>query len=93
MTWKPGPAHNTPLTRRRILRRDHWICYVCGKGGANEVDHVIPLSQGGANTDDNLAAIHANPCHRAKTQREALAANPMAKPRKRKEEKHPGELV
>lgn len=82
---------NWEVTRRRILRRDHWICYVCGKGGATEVDHVVPASQGGGDEDGNLKAIHAAPCHARKTALEGVKANPMAKTRKRKQEPHPGD--
>jgi len=86
---KPLPR-NWQTTRRRILRRDNGICYVCRTPGANQVDHIIPVSQGGGEQDSNLAAIHEYPCHAAKTAREANAANPMAKPRRRPSERHPG---
>ena len=78
---------NWQHTRRRILRRDHWICYVCGKGGANGVDHVVPAFQGGSDDDSNLRAIHEFPCHASKTASEANAAKPK---RKREAEPHPG---
>lgn len=76
--------------RRRVLRRDQGICYICGKQGADQVDHIVPASQGGGDEDENLAAIHESPCHAAKTAREANARNPKAVPRKRKPEAHPG---
>jgi 5-methylcytosine-specific restriction endonuclease McrA len=57
--------------RKRILERDMRICHVCDRPGADQVDHVIPLSQGGADEDWNLASIHAEPCHRRKTLAEA----------------------
>lgn len=50
------------------------ICHVCGRPGANEVDHVIPLSEGGADDMDNRRPIHARPCHVEKTQAEAQRA-------------------
>jgi 5-methylcytosine-specific restriction endonuclease McrA len=81
---------NWECTRRRILRRDRNICYVCRRPGAYQVDHIIPVSQGGSDEDSNLAAIHEHPCHEQKTAREANQANPMARPRRRKEEPHPG---
>jgi 5-methylcytosine-specific restriction enzyme A len=89
---KPLPR-DWARTRRRILRRDHGICYVCGKPGANQVDHIRPASQDGSEDDINLAAIHQYPCHAAKTAREANAVNPMARSRKREPEKHPGDLT
>jgi 5-methylcytosine-specific restriction protein A len=76
--------------RKRVLRRDQGICYVCGRPGANQVDHIVPVSMGGGEEDANLAAIHERPCHAAKTSREANAQNPRAQPRKRAEERHPG---
>ena len=43
-------------TRLEILRRDLWRCHWCG-GEANEVDHVVPVSQGGSRWDPaNLVA-------------------------------------
>lgn len=59
---------------RRILRRDEGRCHVCGEYGADQVDHVIPLAEGGADDDSNLAAIHGEPCHKQKTQAEAQRA-------------------
>ncbi len=66
--------------RDQILRRDSYLCQCdeCKRLGrllpANEVDHVIPLSQGGSDSPDNLRAINRD-CHRAKTQRESRAAH------------------
>lgn len=57
----------------RVIARDRGTCHVCGQAGAEEVDHVVPLSQGGADHESNLAAIHVA-CHREKTQAEARAA-------------------
>lgn len=53
-----------------VLERDDTICHVCGHPGADEADHVVPLSQGGSDTLDNLKPIHREPCHREKTLRE-----------------------
>lgn len=52
--------------RARILRRDQWICYVCGLR-ATDVDHINNL---GGDDDWNLAAICLR-CHKRKTQAEA----------------------
>lgn len=60
--------------RKRILERYLYCCHVCGRTGADQVDHRIPLSEGGADEDWNLAPIHAEPCHRLKTQAEARRA-------------------
>lgn len=58
----------------RILHRHDHVCHVCGKDGADTVDHVIPLAEGGRDDDTNLRPIHSEPCHRQKTQAEALRA-------------------
>jgi 5-methylcytosine-specific restriction protein A len=60
--------------RRRILERYLNCCHVCGRTGADQVDHRIPLAEGGADEDWNLAPIHAEPCHREKTKAEARRA-------------------
>lgn len=61
-------------TRRRILRRDGYACQCCGIVRMdNEVDHRIPLEQGGSNDDDNLQTLCGGPdgCHARKTKAEA----------------------
>lgn len=54
-----------------ILARDDHTCYLgCGRA-AVEVDHVIPVAEGGARTDPiNLAAICLR-CHKRKNRGEA----------------------
>ena len=57
--------------RKRIWLRDRGICAECGLPclGEYEVDHRIPLEQGGTHDDANLAIVHID-CHQAKTKRE-----------------------
>ncbi|MFA3877550.1 HNH endonuclease [Streptomyces sp. MMCC 100] len=46
--------------RARILAESD-VCIVCGHGHATAVDHIQPVSKGGARLDpDNLAPIHGN---------------------------------
>lgn len=55
-------------TRRTVLRRDGWVCYLCNHEIPQEVswphplsgtaDHVIPWVAGGKATLDNLRAAH-----------------------------------
>lgn len=86
MGWSYPTPPGWTATRTRILRRDKHICYVCGKPGANQVDHIRPRAEGGNDNDNNLAAIHARPCHAAKTQRERQRGinrrTPRRKPRR-----------
>ena len=60
--------------RRRVLRDAGLVCHWCGRAGADTVDHVIPLSEGGPDTEANLAPIHARPCHVEKTGQESARA-------------------
>ena len=60
-------------TRRRILMRDGYACQCCGIVRMdNEVDHRVPLEQGGSNDDDNLQTLCGGPdgFHARKTQAE-----------------------
>lgn len=61
-------------TRRRVLLRDGYTCQGCGLVRMdNEVDHRVPLEQGGTNDDDNLQTLCGGPdgCHTRKTAVEA----------------------
>jgi 5-methylcytosine-specific restriction protein A len=79
--------------QRYVLRRDHRICHVCKKPGADEVDHV---KAGDDHSYSNLAAIHRRPCHARKSAREGQAASARARARrqsrKRQPEPHPGTI-
>jgi len=45
--------------RKVVLARDRGICWICGTPGAGTVDHVVPLSRGGALLDPaNMRAAH-----------------------------------
>ncbi len=40
------------------LKRDGYNCRLCGKAGSEpEVDHILPVSRGGANDMDNLQTL------------------------------------
>ena len=34
------------------------ICWMCGRPGANTVDHIVPLADGGTNALQNLRPAH-----------------------------------
>lgn len=59
---------------RMVLVKHGGICHWCEDGGADQVDHVQPLSEGGADDETNLRPIHAVPCHQEKSSREAQRA-------------------
>jgi 5-methylcytosine-specific restriction endonuclease McrA len=85
-------------TRRRILRRDGWLCQwdvatggQCGEP-ATDVDHKVPALLGGSDEDSNLWAL----CgwhHDRKTGREASSAAHAKPPRARPTEQHPGMIA
>ena len=71
----------TPRTRGRkwMLRRARWLrshplCVKCQDAGrvaaAAEVDHIVPLWQGGPDDESNYQGL-CIPCHAAKTAQEA----------------------
>jgi 5-methylcytosine-specific restriction endonuclease McrA len=69
---------------RYVIDRDDTVCHWCGRPGADEADHVVALAHGGADTVDNMAAIHgakygADSCHAQKTRLEAqgIASPPL----------------
>lgn len=72
-------------TRRLIvLKRDKGICYICGKAGADTVDHVLA---GDDHSLSNLRPVHDRTpphCHRFKTSREANAAKGGNRVRRRR---------
>jgi 5-methylcytosine-specific restriction endonuclease McrA len=59
----PYRAH-AALTRRAVFARDEWTCQYCGAAAEN-VDHVIPRSRGGAHAWENVVAS----CKRCNTRK------------------------
>jgi 5-methylcytosine-specific restriction protein A len=65
-----------PWRRKRdqVMQRDKFMCQCERCQGkrlpAHEVDHIVPLSQGGTDDPKNLRAVNRE-CHKAKTAREA----------------------
>lgn len=86
---------NWQKLRLRIARRDNNACQLaasedclgyCPPGDGGECDHV------GDPADHRPANLRwvCEPCHRERSAQQAVAANPLAKPRRRAEEEHPG---
>ena len=83
--WRPPYARAKPAketahyhsghwyaVRVRILTRDAYTCRSCSAivaGKDAHVDHVVPLEDGGTDTDDNLQTLCAA-CHGRKTRAE-----------------------
>lgn len=61
------PSWEWVRLRKRILERDGYRCRACGKPGRLEVDHVIPLHQGGAALDPANLQTLCRTCHFLKT--------------------------
>ena len=65
---RPNRGHRWMKLRSQILARDP-VCRVCNQAEAVQVDHIVPLSQGGGDEYSNLQGI-CLPCHKDKTARE-----------------------
>ncbi len=60
--------------RGQVLSRDKCVCAICGKPGANEVDHITPKASGGTDDLSNLRAVH-KACHQHKSSSEGGTAS------------------
>lgn len=61
--------------RERILVRDAFVCQTCKRvvsGHEANVDHIVPLEDGGSDRDDNLQTL-CRSCHGKKTSGEQRA--------------------
>ena len=48
--------------KKQILAQND-TCILCGHSGADSIDHIVPVSRGGAERDpSNWAPIHNSPC-------------------------------
>ncbi|GIV61325.1 MAG: HNH endonuclease [Rhodothermaceae bacterium] len=62
------PYKRILLTRKNVLRRDHFRCQYCGSREQLTIDHIVPKSRGGADTWENLVAACV-PCNNRKGNR------------------------
>jgi 5-methylcytosine-specific restriction endonuclease McrA len=58
------------LTRRAVFARDDWSCQYCGRSAEN-LDHVVPRSRGGAHSWENVVAA----CRRCNSRKENRLPN------------------
>ena len=64
--WKLRSGDSAYL-RRLVFRRDLARCQLCGaEGGMLEVDHIVPISEGGTNDLTNLRTL-CRGCHARET--------------------------
>lgn len=66
----------TEAVKKQIAARQRWQCNLCFEllSAAFEVDHTVPLWNGGEDEPKNASALCAN-CHAKKTQNEAIERN------------------
>jgi 5-methylcytosine-specific restriction endonuclease McrA len=67
--YKRGKTRYTTIARRRFLyERDNGTCYSCGdsvSADAFELDHLIPVIDGGSSDESNLA-VSCRWCNRSR---------------------------
>lgn len=70
------PVRQVPLTRKYILMRDHYTCQYCGiqEFKSMTIDHIVPRSQGGVSTWENLVCA-CKYCNHKKNNRNPREAN------------------
>jgi hypothetical protein len=52
--------------KRSLYQKQKGLCAACRIGEASELDHIVPIAQGGTDEDSNLHLL-CTPCHRTKT--------------------------
>ncbi|MGK7891367.1 MAG: HNH endonuclease [Leptolyngbyaceae cyanobacterium] len=67
-----------PVNRREVLRRDNYACQYCGSKKRLTLDHVVPRSQGGPHTWDNVVTA-CEPCNASKGARTPQEAGMVLK--------------
>lgn len=70
--------------KKRIAAAGEWSCAMCKSllPASFQIDHVIPLADGGADDASNMHALCAN-CHADKTQCEAIRRGKSRRVRQR----------
>ena len=107
MAWdqkrRPPSEYIHPKKAARILAAHAGICWLCGHGGATQVDHRIPWAEW-TRTDlsvhdaSNLAPAHGEPCatcgrdcHTDKTKAEAARGRARAQAKRKARAARPAE--
>lgn len=58
-------AYEPKGRRKKIYERDGHKCVYCGSAESLSLDHVVPRSKGGSNSEDNLVTA-CQPCNSSK---------------------------
>lgn len=72
--------------KRQVLIRDGYVCHLCGMGGADSADHLIPWSVSQDDSLANLRAVHHNApphCNRVRGDKPLDALPPELAPNDR----------
>lgn len=88
MVWTPRTQGFSKTVRRAALAQ-YLMCNHCGINMSTEVDHIIPVFEGGDDTVFNAQGL-CRECHMIKTQAESARARSRAPRAKRSIEHHPG---
>jgi 5-methylcytosine-specific restriction endonuclease McrA len=107
MAWdqnrRPSSDYLHPKKQQRVLTTHHGVCHLCGHGGAEQVDHIIPWSEWtnptlSVHDASNLAPAHGQPCptcsitcHDNKTKAEAARGRARATARQQAAKRRPPE--
>jgi hypothetical protein len=46
--------------REQVMRANTGMCHICGQGGADAIDHIVPVAWGGSDDISNLAPAHTS---------------------------------
>ena len=89
MSWRKGATPKYKpwrAARFKALERDGWHCVQCGKYGRLEVDHTIPLEDGGDLYDAANLQTLCRDCHirKSKGERSVKVDSPDVRAWKRK---------
>jgi 5-methylcytosine-specific restriction enzyme A len=87
-SWTPN-RRGFPLSVKQAVMRGHPSCSRCPHP-ATEVDHIIPVAEGGPDTLDNAQPL-CRSCHWKKTREEQARGRARRNPR-RPTEPHPGRI-
>lgn len=72
----PSRIRRSRTERVRLFERAHGRCHICGEliqaGTSWDLEHILPLEDGGADDDTNIGPAHTK-CHLQKTATEATS--------------------